>query len=400
MVEGLLLVLIVAIAVGALPPFNMNRATIALGGTVVLLVLGVIPLQQAFTAIDAGTLTLLFAMMILIGHLRLGGFFDLVAGGLGRLSRTPKLLLLLVLLSTAVLSALFINDTVVLMLTPLVAEITLAAGLNPIPFLIALAVSANIGSMVTPLGNPQNILIANASGLGFLEFLSRLWLPALVSLGVAFLLLFLIFRKSLRPTPLTWHPAKKAHVYKPLLWKCLVAFGIMALGVVFHLGLTLSALAGSALLLFTRRLKPEKVFKLVDWNLLVFFAALFVIIRALESTATFQTILAWGKPLVEANLPLLSGLSAVLSNLISNVPAVMVLKPLVPGFAHPDQAWIALAAATTLAGNLTLFGSVANLIVAESARHYGVHLKFRTYLLVGFPLAVISLVLTTLWLMV
>jgi Na+/H+ antiporter NhaD/arsenite permease-like protein len=399
MIEVLILLLIVSIAVGSLPPFNMNRATIALGGTVLLLVLGVIPLQQAFSAIDAGTLTLLFAMMILIGHLRLGGFFELVGGVLAKMSRTPKLLLLLVLFSTAILSSLFINDTVVLMLTPLVTEITLAAGLDPIPFLIALAVSANIGSMTTPLGNPQNILIANASGLGFQEFLSRLWLPATGSLAAAFLIILLFFRKSLRPKPLNWRPTKKAHVYKPLLWKCLVSFLVMAAGIAFHLGLTLSALAGSALLLFTRRIKPQKVFKLVDWNLLVFFASLFVIIRALESTAGFQTVLSWGKPIIETNIPLLSGLSAALSNLISNVPAVMVLKSLIPTFPHPDQAWLVLAAATTLAGNLTLFGSVANLIVAESAKHYGIHLKFRVYLLVGVPLAVISLVLTTLWLM-
>ena len=398
MIEGLILALYVAIAVGAFPPFSMNRATIALGGAVILLALGVMPLQQAFASIEAGTLTLLFAVMVFIGHLRMGGFFALIGGFLSRISRRPKLFLLLLLFCSALLSALFINDTVVLMLTPLVIEITLAASLNPIPFLIALAVSANIGSMVTPVGNPQNILIANSSGLGFADFLGQLWLPALASLLLAFGLIWWVFRKSLRPQPLAGVEIRPVRIYKPLLWKCLLAFVVIVAGLILGWGLTLSALAGSAVLLFTRRLNPLKVFRAVDWNLLVFFAALFVITRALESTYGFQSLLAWATPLMEKNLPLLAGLSAALSNLISNVPAVMVLKSLIPAFPEPDKAWIALAAATTLAGNLTLFGSVANLIVAETAKQQGITLKFGTYLKIGLPLALASLVITTLWL--
>jgi len=397
-VELLLALILAAIAVGEIPLFHFNRATLALVGAVVVVALGVLPLDTAYEAIDWNTLALLFAMMVFTAHLRLAGFFDLAGRTLAIMSHSPKVLLLVILGAGALLSALFINDTVVLLLTPLVAQLTLAAGLNPLPFLIGLAVSSNIGSMTTPIGNPQNILIATSSGLGFGDFAAALVVPALVSLGIAWVLIALLYRKDLRRREFSWVPSRPVRIHKALLLKCAFALVVMIGGFVLGWSLALSALAGAAVLLFTRRVKPAKVLGRVDGTLLLFFAALFVVTRAVEMTVGFQALLEWSKPLLAGNLALFSGVAAVLSNLISNVPAVMVLKPLIPALADPEKAWIALAAASTLAGNLTLLGSVANLIVAESARPFGIKLTFGEYLKVGLPLGVLSIAITVVWL--
>ncbi len=384
----------------SIPRFHFNRATLALVGAVLVLVLGVLPLEAAYAAIDWNTLALLFAMMVFTAHLRLAGFFDLAGSTLARIGHSPQVFLVVILGAGALLSALFINDTVVLLLTPLVAQLTHAAGLNPLPFLIGLAVSSNIGSMTTPIGNPQNILIATSSGLGFGEFASALVVPALASLSVAWLLLAVIYRRDLVRREFTWVPGRAVRVHRALLLKCALALGVMIGGFVFGWSLALSALAGAAVLLLTRRVKPAKVLSRVDGTLLLFFAALFVVTRAVENTGGFRVLLDWSRPLLAENLALFSAVATVLSNLISNVPAVMVLKPLIPGLADPQKAWIALAAASTLAGNLTLLGSVANLIVAETARPYGIKLTFGEYLKVGLPLGLVSIVLTVAWLSV
>jgi Na+/H+ antiporter NhaD/arsenite permease-like protein len=398
MAEVFLALILAAIAVGELPPFRFNRATLALVGAILILVLGLLPLEAAYAAIDWNTLALLFAMMVFTTHLRLAGFFDLAGQALGRSSRSPWVFLVLLLGASALLSALFINDTVALLLTPLVIQVTMAAGLNPLPFLMGLAVSANIGSMTTPIGNPQNILIATQSGLGFGEFTSALVVPALVSLALAWVLIVVVYRKDWTAKHLAALPARAPRIHRALLAKCAAALAVMVVGFALGWPLALAALAGAAVLLFTRRVKPTKVLARIDGSLLLFFAALFVVTRAVEATGGFQALVAWSRPLLDQNLMLFSGLAAVLSNLISNVPAVMVLKPLIPGLADPHRAWIALAAASTLAGNLTLFGSVANLIVAESARTYGIKLSFGEYLKVGLPLAVGSIALTAGWL--
>jgi Na+/H+ antiporter NhaD/arsenite permease-like protein len=397
MTETFLLLVLAAIAAGDLPPFRFNRATLALIGAILVLLFGVLTPNAAYAAIDWNTLSLLFAMMVFTTHLRLAGFFDLAGQALARSSRSPGWFLAILLLASALLSALFINDTVVLLLTPLIIRVTLAGGLNPLPFLMGLAVSANIGSMATPIGNPQNILIASTAGLGFGDFLGALTVPAIVSLAVAWGLIVLVYRKSWRGAvqPL---PPRPPRIHRALLVKCAVALAVMLTGFMLGWPLALAALAGAAVLLVTRRVNPGKVLAHIDGSLLLLFSGLFIVTRAVESTHGFQALLAWARPLLSENLGLFSALSALLSNLISNVPAVMVLKPLIPGLADPHRAWIALAAASTLAGNLTLFGSVANLIVAESARRAGITLGFVEYLKVGLPLALASIAITAWWL--
>jgi Na+/H+ antiporter NhaD/arsenite permease-like protein len=392
-------VTLIGVAIGRYPVLRMNRATIALVGAVLLLVTGAITLDEAYAALDLNTLALLFAIMILNVTLRLAGFFDLVASRVVvRWARTPRQLLALIILASGVLSAFFLNDTIVIMFTPLTIEIARALKRNPLPYLMGLATAANIGSTATITGNPQNMLIGMASGIPFARFLAVLAPVALAGMGIAWGVIVLVYRSEFAPGALPACEGLRQRAYRPLLRKSMIAAALMLAGLLLGAPIPLAALTAAALLLVTRRLKPERIFREIDWTLLVFFAGLFVLTGALETSGATGRLFAIAQPLAERGAAMLALVSAVLSNLVSNVPAVLLFRPLIPNFPNPEQAWLTLAMTTTLAGNFTLLGSVANLIVAESARTRGVQLGFAEYLKAGVPITILSLVFGALWL--
>lgn len=389
---------LVGVAVGRWPWLKMNRATIALVGATLLVALGVLPLERAYHAVDWNTIVLLFAMMVLNVNLRLAGFFHLVATWVALRARTPRRLLAWIVLSSGVLSALFLNDTIALMMTPLVLDLTLALRRNPLPYLVALVTAANVGSVATVMGNPQNMLVAMSSGIGFTEFFLALAPVAALGLGVIWLVIVVVYRAEFGAGEFAETYALPGRSYRPLLLKSLAATALMLVALVAGAPIPLAALIAAALVLFTRRLKPERVFREIDWGLLVFFAALFVVTGAVEASGLGAHLFAAMRPWAEGGAASLTGVAVVLSNLVSNVPAVMPFRPVVPTLIDPATAWLTLAMATTLAGNLTLLGSVANLIVAEIARHRGVKLGFVEYLKAGTPIAVLTLLLGIVWL--
>lgn len=392
-------VTLAGVAIGRYPWLRMNRATIALVGATILIAIGAISLEGAYQSLDMNTLVLLFAMMVLNVNLRMAGFFRLVASEVMRLARTPRQLLALIVVTSGVMSAIFLNDTIVLMLTPLVLDIVLALGCNPIPYLIGLVSAANIGSAATIVGNPQNMIIGVSSGLSFTAFTGRLAPVSLVGLGVAWGVIVLVYREDFRPA-LFAEPAAQPReaIYRPLLFKGMVATALMLIAFLAGAPIPLAALGAASLLLVTRRIKPERVFNEIDFTLLVFFAGLFIVTGAIEASGLSQRLFALGRPLASQGVASLSVVALVLSNLVSNVPAVLLFRPLVPQLPDPQGAWLTLAMATTFAGNLTLLGSVANLIVAEIARTRGVDLSFRAYLRAGPAITLISLLLGVLWL--
>ncbi len=391
---------LIGVAVGRWPWLRMNRATIALVGATVLVGSGMLTLPQAYAAVDWNTILLLFAMMVLNVNLRLAGFFHLVTARIVRHARTPRRLLALIVAVSGVLSAVFLNDTLALMLTPLVLDLTLALKRNPLPYLVALVTAANIGSVAAITGNPQNMLVGMASGIPFVDFTLALAPVAAAGLVVIWLIIPLVYRQEFAAGGFTETYALGSRQYRPLLRKALLATALMLVALVAGAPIPLAALLAAALLLFTRRLKPERVFREIDWGLLVFFSALFVVTGAIETSGLGHGLFALLQRWIDGGPASLSGVAIVLSNLVSNVPAVMLFRPVVPTLADPQNAWLTLAMATTLAGNLTLLGSVANLIVAEIARHRGVHLGFVEYLKAGTPIAVVSLALGILWLSV
>ena len=395
---GIVALTLVGVAVGRYPWLHMNRATIALVGATLLMALGVIPLDAAYRAVDWNTILLLFAMMILNVNLRLAGFFHLVTAQVVRFARTPRRLLALVVAVSGVLSAIFLNDTIALAMTPLVLEMVLALRRNPLPYLVALVTAANVGSLSTITGNPQNMLVGISSGISFVRFFLELAPVAFAGLGLVWLVIALVYRREFVATVFAETAPVRGQEDPSLLRKSMLATGLMLVALIAGAPVPLAAMVAAALLLITRRQKPERVFREVDWSLLVFFSALFVVTGAIETSGWGAKLFTFLRPWADGGPARLTAVSVVLSNLVSNVPAVLLFRPVVPTLAAPHTAWLTLAMATTLAGNLTLLGSVANLIVAELAMNRGVHLSFLEYLKAGTPIAVLTLLLGVAWL--
>lgn len=379
--------------VGELPGFRVYRTSAAFIGAVCMVAFGELPTDQLLAAIDFPTLVLLFAMMIVAASLRLCGAFRLLADAVLRRASGPYQLLLAVIALSGVLSACFVNDVVCVVLTPLVLEIARALRRNPVPYLIALAVAANIGSTATIIGNPQNMIIGSLSGISYRSFVTALGLPALIGLVIAFGLVGLLFRRELKATEGVAPEVRRFRVHRWLVWKNSSITVLLLIGFIAGLPVATTAAAAAAWILFTRRVHPAKVFALIDWELLVMFAGLFVVVAGLEHAG----LDAWLHQKLATTPALLSdgwfALASVgLSNIVSNVPAVLLLKQAIPAFADRTHAWLVLALTSTLAGNLTIPGSVANLIVVESARRHGVKIGALTYLRVGVPLTAVTIV--------
>jgi Na+/H+ antiporter NhaD/arsenite permease-like protein len=373
------------LSLGRLPPFRLDRTGVAIVGAAAMVVLGVVSWTEAVAAIDAHTLVVLFGMMIVAAYLRLSGFFALATTWALRRARSALGVLVAVVAASGVLSALFVNDVVCLVLTPLVVDATRRLGLPPVPYLVALATAANVGSVATLTGNPQNMLVGTSSGIGYSTFLLHEGPVAAAGLACVVAVVWLVYRGSLPGRlPPDRGPARVV-VHYPLMVKTVAAVTVMLVGFLAGAPIALVALAGAAYTLLTRRVNPDKIYREVDWKLLVLFCGLFVITEGVERAGLAEEVLASG---VAAHLhrPLVLTLAtAALSNLVSNVPAVLLFRPLIPRFPDPQRAWLVLAMASTLAGNLTVLGSVANLIVVESARASGIRIGFGEYCRVGVP---------------
>lgn len=381
---------IFGVAVGHWPLLRADRATITVIGAALLLGIGAMSLEQAYEAIDFDTILLLFSMMVINGSLFLAGFFGVVTQRVVQFARGPRSLLALVIGASGVLSALFLNDTIVLMMTPIVLDVTRALRRDPLPYLIGLAVAANIGSTATITGNPQNIIIGSASNIPYLDFAAALTPTALIGLVICWVIVMLVYRDEFRSGALEAPNVLRTRVYRPLLRKAAIVITLMLIAFLVGVPVPLAAFVAAGALLATRRIRPERVFKTIDWGLLTFFAGLFVVTHALETQGWTSQLFTALAPLAQAGMVPFGLVSVVLSNLISNVPAVLLLQGLIPAFADQQRAWLTLAATATLAGNLTLLGSVANLIMAELAARWGVRVSFGAYLKVGLPVTILT----------
>lgn len=398
LILGIIILSLVGIALGSYPTFRMNRSTIALVGATALMIIGALTVEDAFKAIDIQTIILLFSMMVLNINLRLSRFFKIITSKIISFAKTPRQLLALIIFSSGLLSSLFLNDTIVIMFTPLILSVVLSLKRNPIPYLVALATSANVGSVATIVGNPQNMIIGIFSKISFTQFAIKLTPIALIGLTIIWIVIVLIYKSEFRNEKLSTEIEEDYKVFRPLLIKSSIVLALMLIA--FNLGfpIALSALGGASLLLITRRIKPERVFIELDWSLLVFFSGLFIITHTLNEffiSKYFQI----SQSLISGNIVFdLSIVSAVLSNLVSNVPAVLLISPALLKFSNAENLWLALAMSSTFAGNLTLLGSVANLIVAESAKRQGVKLEFMEYLKAGIPITILTLIIGIVWL--
>jgi Na+/H+ antiporter NhaD/arsenite permease-like protein len=388
----------VGLALGRVPGFRIDRTGVAIIGATVMVVSGAVPWADAVASVDAPTLVLLFGMMIVTGYLRLSGFFRLVMTWALRRAKTPRAMLAAVVGASGVLSAFFVNDVVCLVMAPVVLEATRQLALPPVPYLIALVTAANVGSVATLTGNPQNMLVGSFSGISYRTFLAREAPIAIVGLVCVFAVTALVYRRQLPNAPLEITPDTRLAVHYPLMFKTINAILIMLVAFLAGVPIAIVAIAGAAWTLFTRRVNREKVYREINWSLLVLFAGLFVVTAGLEHSGLIAVLLRWAEAANLQSPAVLTVATAVLSNLVSNVPAVLVFKPLIASFDEPRRAWLVLAMASTFAGNLTILGSVANLIVVEAARAGRVEIGFVEYCKVGVPVTLATLFLGWLFL--
>ena len=382
----LFLITYLGIAVGRIPPLKLDRTGFAVLGAVAFLATGAISVEEAKQAVDAPTLAVLFGMMLLSAQYRLSGLYSTIGGWLARVE-DPRRLLLGTILVTALLSAVLTNDVVCFALTPLVAMAVAASGRPPLPYLLAIACASNLGSALTPIGNPQNILIAQRMGLGFLPFMAACAAPVIVSLAILYLLLARRVDRpvesivlSEEPVPLDRWQAAKA-----------LALTVAAIGLFLSpVPAPLTALGVAGVVMTSRRMHTRDMLGLVDWQLLALFIGLFVVVRGFEVSGWVEAVRGrmGGTDLAEPAVLVPS--VALLGNLVGNVPAVMLLLPFLPS--RPETGY-ALALASTFAGNAILVGSIANLIVAEQAERLGIRFGFREHLGIGLPITLISLAL-------
>lgn len=386
------------VALGRVPGLTLDRTGVALLGAIAMVALGVLSPTEAAAAVHVPTVLLLYALMVFSAQFRLSGLYGWAAARLVARADDPARFLWWVMVTAAALSALLANDIVCLAFTPVVAAGALRAGLNPVPFLLGVAASSNIGSAATLIGNPQNMLIGQTGGLEFAEF--TLWCgpPAALALVAAWGILRWTYRGR-------WHAPEDAPAPAAAqvgLDRYQTAKGALLLAGLVAAFLTplpreLTALALAAVLLLSRKLHTRAILGLVDWHLLTLFCGLFVVMAGLERTGLPA---AWAAGLAGAGVDLgdgmvLTGVTAVASNLVSNVPACMLLVRFLDP-ADPAQ-WYVLALSSTFAGNLLAVGSIANLIVIEQARLHGVRIGFLEHARAGVPVTLASLALTLAW---
>jgi Na+/H+ antiporter NhaD/arsenite permease-like protein len=386
----------VVFALGKFPGLKIDRTGAAIIGAVGMVAFRVVRPGEALRYIDFSTIVLLFSMMLIVGNLHLVGFFEWNAEAVLRRLK-PHQLLPAVVFTCGFLSAFFVNDIVCLVMVPFVLSITRRMQLQPLPYLLAVATASNIGSVSTITGNPQNMLIGSFSGIRYRDFLLHLGPVAVAGLFVDWAVLHWIHLRNVEvriegESKIPLPALDLSRLTKPVVVVAAVVVG-------FFVGVdpALMAALGAALLLITRTLEPQKLYKEVDWGLLVFFVGLFLIVGAAENAGITGRLLDFARHWNLQQMGIFTLAVVGLCNIVNNVPAVMLLKSLVPGLANAHTAWLVLAMASTLAGNLTITGSVANIIVVESARPE-VEIGYRDYLKAGAPITVLTLLVGWAWL--
>jgi Na+/H+ antiporter NhaD/arsenite permease-like protein len=387
-----------ALAIGRIPGLSIDRAGIALVGAGLMVASGALPLEDAYKAVDLDTITLLTGIMIVVASLRLSGFFAIANEWVIERAKRPLVLLSAVAATSGIFSAFLVNDAICLVLAPLVLELTLALGRRPVPYLLAVAMASNVGSTATITGNPQNIMIGSFSHIPYAKFALTLGPIALVGLIVTVALIALFHRTEFTGSLRLEAPPPAVDANRVLMIRALLATLILI--VLFFAGVVpaKAAIIIGGLLLLTRRVKSRRVYAEIDWSLLLMFAGLFIIVAGAQHALLSPDIIAAVGQLHLDQVPVLSAVTAILSNLVSNVPAVLMLQPFVDALKDHDTAWLVIAMASTLAGNFTVLGSIANLIVVQRAAVAGVVIGFWDYFRVGAPLTIITLAIGTLWL--
>ncbi|MEM3068818.1 MAG: anion transporter, partial [Nitrososphaerales archaeon] len=383
------------------PKVNIDRPAAAFLGAVLTVLFGVLTPQEAISAIDFNTIALLLGMMIVIATLEEKGFLTFLAVKSMSIAKNPKGLLIVVIVATGLASAFLVNDAVVLLFTPVIIETCRLMGIkNPVPYLISEAMSSNIGSVMTITGNPQNMLIGMTSGISYIDFFLYLSPIAFLSTIVLIFIVYFIYRKDFNQE-LKIDDSIKNNNFDFKLMRFSLPILIFTMLLFFlssfiKLEIPMIALIGAALMLLFAGIKPSKIISKVNWVLLLFFAGLFIVIGGASKAGVLDLFLKAinFSPNVEGIISL-NFFSTVISQIVSNVPLTMLIIPLIK-YAQSNLLWISLAAGSTLGGNATLIGAVANLIVAEEADKKGVKISFKEFTKTGIIVTILTILIAIL----
>ena len=396
------------VAIGEIPGLALDRTGIALIGAILMVVFGVLSTKEAILSIDISTILLLYGLMVLSSQFRLGGFYTWTALKITKFMDKPERFLLVLMIVSAVLSAILANDIVCLAFTPVLTVSLLNAGLNPVPFLIGLAVSSNIGSASTIIGNPQNMLIGQLGKLDFGHFFLWCTPPSLLSLIGAYFVIKTIYpahnllRRDSSQRVMCGVIERRAwqSFNKHQSTKGIIAAIILIILFFTDIPREISAIGIAGLLLCSRSMHTRSILGFIDWHLITLFCALFIVIKGIEVVNLPFTIVEFlnVNSIDIHNLYILTGFSTLLSNIVSNVPATMLITKFLDPSNHTQ--WYVLALSSTFAGNLITIGSIANLITFEQAKEYGVNIGFKEHAKVGIPVTVVSILITIVWIVI
>ncbi len=389
-----------------LPGINIDRPSAAFFGSVAMVVFGVLNFEEAVYAVDYNTIALLLGMMIIISTLQLDGFFSLIAQKTISLAHTQFRLLVLIVLVTGISSAFLVNDAVVLLFTPVIITICLSSRINPVPYLIAEILASNAGSVMTMTGNPQNMLIGVNSGISYGNFMLYLAPLALLSMLLIIGAIRLTYPAHFRNrSPVVYQGESFNYSYRSMRFSVPIFASVVILfffSRMLHLSIPLIAMIGGSLVLIFGSVKPSKVIKEVDWVLLLFFAALFIVVKGVEKAGLLDAVMQHSLISADARgISTIHGLSLFMSQIVSNVPFTVLMLPVMKS-ADNQLLWLSLASASTLAGNATIIGAMANLIVIESAKSKGIEIRFFEFFKAGILVTVLSMGLSMLyfWLLI
>ncbi len=394
----------IGIIFARLPRLNVDRPSAAFIGAVAMICFGVVSFSDAVGFIDSDTIFLLLGMMIVVAGLKTEGFFSLVSAKVLRFAKTRFRLLVCIVVFSGLGSAFLVNDAVVLIFTPVIISLCRSVKINPMPYLIAEILASNTGSVIAMTGNPQNMLVGISSGISYFDFLLRLLPVGVVGMAFSVLVVRIVYRKEFSDkSPLRAHkienPKGSGVVISSVIFILLVVGFFF--GKLLGLPICVIALAAAGLVILLSKHRPAELMQQVDWVLLLFFASLFIVVGSVRQSGLLDFLL--DIPLEEnlAGILSLHGASLVMSQILSNVPYSVLMLPLMQSV-NSETLWLALASAATLAGNATVIGAMANLIVIEQAEKEGVRISFWEFFKSGFAVTVLSLLFSVLvlWLQI
>jgi len=372
---------------------NIGRPAGVMLGTVLMVMAKVMKPEQVYGVINWDTIFLLLGMMIIIEHISESGFFEIIAQKVSQKNYSSKKLLSIVVFGLGLLAAFFVNDIVCIFFTPILIIMIKKRNIPPVPFIIALATSTNIGGIMTYTGTPQNMIIGNLSGISYAKYFLLMFPLGLICLGINYVMLLIIYKKDLKQEIKETKELEKAET-KPMLKRSIIVMGLVITGFFIYNNIAWVAIAGAAFLLLFANRDESNVLKKIDWNLLMFFSGLFAVIGGLKISGAIDIFIERMNMLIKSDISgawIFGTFTVIGSNLFANVPYVLVVSESIKKMANPEIMWFTLAFGSTIAGNLTLIGAVANIIVVERAKEVK-DITFMDFLKFGFPATVVSFI--------